>query len=419
MLESFIYKDSHNTSELIPKKSKLYASIINDYPDFVYWSWTVFRIPFYQSLGDTIGYYNGHWEFNYGDINAGPEIINDMIYEFISLGGINNLSITNWMASDDTILYMTTMEILTQDPDDIQDFGKKLRDAYVDVKPLIENRDPGQITIDSLSEQEKIKWDHLPYDKNAIGNGSTMRSGCIGFFFPGKINRINLIALAIESSRITHNSTIANLGSVTAALFTAYALEKISINLWPHKLIKLLESDKIDNYMKENRPNEYSKYKYDKILFVGKWKDYLKRRFSGINPRLDIRFMKNPVQRYKYLIENFSKGCDKPGSCADDVLILAYDALLQSDGVLEKIIIFSTLHPGDSDTVGSIALSWFGAYYHSIQNEILTERFFKELEFQKKLNDFFQKNIERLVYVYYHDIYISIASNYYKKYENK
>lgn len=431
MRRTFLQNTEYDVSEFLSKKNELYARLIKnkEYPDFIYWSLTALRIPFYQSMGDTIGFNNGRWEFNYGNIRAGPEYANEMLYEFISLGGINNLSIENWKASDDTILYMTTMEILsnefknTQIPgekllfEDIQTFGEKLRDAYLESRPLLKGRFPGQTTLDSLSIQENYKWDQLPYNSSAIANGSVMRAGCIGIFYPGEFNRLELISRAIESSRITHNSAVANLGCVTVALFTAYALEKIPINLWPRKLYELLTSDIIDNYMRKHHQNEFDRYNRDKIIFIGQWENYLNRRFNGTQ-RIEQKSMKNIVDRYKYLSENFSKGCGIPGACADDVLIFAYDAVLQSDGVLEKAVIYSALHPGDSDTVASIALSWYGAYYHSIQNEIYAEHYFENLEFKKRLNKLFDDNIYKMLKIYYYDIYLDFVYRYVDQFVN-
>ena len=381
-------------------------------PDFVNWTETALTIPFYQSLGDTIGYYNGKWEFNDGNIRAGPDHINVMISEFIALGGINDLSITNWKASDDTILYLATIEVLSDGFTDITDFGKKIRLAYLRVLPLILNRHPGESTVNALEIQENIEWDKMPYNVRTIGNGSAMRSGCIGIFYPGNHNRKLLISLAVESSRITHNSATAILGSVTAALFTAYALEKIPINLWPHKLLKLLKSGIIDQYMQTSRPTEYPLFKRHKIFFIGQWENYVSLLFSGINPKKDLPLMDNLVQRYKYLTDNFSKGCDIPGGCADDVLIMAYHSLLQSEGSFEKIIVYSILHPGDSDTVGSIALSWFGAVYNSSKMSLLIGHRFEELEFYDQLYNLFAYDVPEMPKVYYYDIYMNIARKY-------
>ena len=47
------------------------------------------------------------WEFNYGIDYPGPEITITILWEFISMGGINHLNLT-WDASDDTILQIAT-----------------------------------------------------------------------------------------------------------------------------------------------------------------------------------------------------------------------------------------------------------------------------------------------------------------------
>lgn len=397
--------------EPIPVSEKnISTRIFDKLDDFKDWYLTVSSIPLYHSLGDTMGYYNGKWEFNYDEPRVGPEFANTLIYEFISLGGINDISIVNWISSDDTIMYMATYKVLSGKIKDIQDFGHKLQTAYIATLPKIEERHGGAITKRSLNIQKNIEWDKLPYSRSDIGAGSCMRSGCIGIFFPGKHNRKKLIALAIESSRITHNSTIAILGSVVSALFTAYAIERVPINHWPHKLLKLLKSNKIDNYMEKSRPNEYKLFREDKILYFGQWENYVNKRFSGLTPRLDLKILKNPVTRIKYLAENFSKGhIDNPGSCGDDAVIMAYDALLESGNILEKLIVYAILHPGDSDTVGAIAMSWFGAFYHSPKNDRLVENKFNKLEYYHEITDATHENFEKMIKIYYYDIYLNTA----------
>ena len=389
------------------------CTIMTDYPDFMSWISITTNVPNYQSFGDTLGYYNGNWEFNYGNVREGPDYVNELIYDFIALGGINDIDLTNWRASDDTILYLATFKVLARMKNyDIDKFGEQLRLEYLDAKPLITNRHPGQTIEDALNKQENIQWNKLQYDSSAKGNGSVMRCGCIGIFYPGRHNREKLIALAIESSRITHNSTIANLGSVVAALFTAYGLEKIPVNHWPHKLVKLLKSDKIDAYMKSSRPDDYSMYVRERGRFIGQWDKYIDKRFSGLNVRTDQRWMRNPVLRYKDLSENFSKNCDTPGACADDCVIMAYDALLEAGNVFEKVVVYSILHPGDSDTVGSVALSWYGALYHTTKHELFLEDRFDELEFHDSINKTCLSIIPKLAEIYYRDIYLNTAEKY-------
>lgn len=408
-------------SPIFVAKKKLYDPIFSienktESQDFHHWALMIYYIPFYQSLGDTIGYRNGLWEFK--DKNLGPEYAYEMLSEFISLGGINGLSIVNWLASDDTIMYIKTYDIACKKIKDVDDFGTKCQKTYLASIDILKNRAPGITTIRSLQIQENIKWDKLHYDSTAIGAGSAMRTGCIGIYYPGSPNRKRLIALATENSRITHNSAMAILGSITTALFTAYAIEKIPISYWPHKLIRFIKGKKIDTYLMKSRPAEYNLYVRDRGLFLGQWEKYVSFRFAGLVPRTDLRFMNNPVQRIKYLSENFSKGNENfPGSKADDVGIIAYDALLESGDNLEKLLVYSILHNGDSDTVGSVAFSWFGAYHFSYKNGELALARFEQLEFAKSIRMLFINGFNKLVKVYYHDLYVNFARKFIKKLE--
>ncbi|MEM0354137.1 MAG: ADP-ribosylglycohydrolase family protein [Thermoplasmata archaeon] len=428
MREKYIYKDIKLLKYIIygdPRYTRVPENLADDLIedlDANSWATRAIMIPIYQSLGDTIGYKNGEWEFNRGEPNIGPEYTNELIYEFISLGGINDLDISNWLASDDTILYLATLKVLLNEPRNVQDFGKQLREAYLDTIPILENRfkrrSPGTTIMNSLYIQKNISWDKLPYNSRDIGAGSAMRSGCIGIIFPGRHNREKLISYAVECSRITHNSAIAILGSVTSALFTAYGLEGTPVNLWPHKLIKLLKSGIVDKYIEKTRPHEYHLFARDKVIFLGQWEYYISFRFTGLTPRLDLKNMKNPVMRYRYLSENFSKGhLDFPGSCGDDAVIMAYDALLEGGNVIEKVIVYSILHPGDSDTVGSICLSWFGTIYHSIRYYLLLENLMMSLEFESEINRLMRspESFRKWRKIYTYDIYLHHAVKYLKK----
>jgi ADP-ribosylglycohydrolase len=344
------------------------------------------HIPIFQSFGDTLGYKNGDWEFNNQHINAGFQYTGEMIFEFMYLGGINDISMDNWLASDDTILYLATYQVLMEHNETIDQFGSRLRDAYLKVVPLMENRHPGNTVMRSLGIQETIEWNKLPYDSQAKGAGSAMRAGCIGIFYPGSHNRDKLIALAITCSIITHNSAIAILGSISVALFTAYAIERVEVTHWPHKFLKLLKSDRIDSYIRKIKPNEYAKFKIDKVVFVSRWEQYINATFSGITPKDQQKIMKNPITRLEQLASNYSKDhIDFPGSCGDDAVIFAYDALLFCKGSAEKLIVFGILNIGDSDTVGSIAMSWFGIVYFSQKNLRILSPNFKKLEYYKKI----------------------------------
>lgn len=381
--------------------------------DFLCWVNLVTSIPFYQSLGDTIGFRNGLWEHNNKNLTAGPEYANEMIAEFIHLGGINKINLEGWRQSDDSLLYFTTLRVLSEMWKDIPSFAEALREAFLDIwdKEQMIGRSPGVTTVEAIEIQRGIKWDMMHYNPKAVGNGGCMRTGCIGIICAGRPNRKRLIALSVENSRLTHNSTISILGSITTALFTSYAIEKVPVNHWPHKLIKFIDSGKIDKYMKESRPAEYSFYQRDKSLYRSRWADYVAFRFDGLNPRTNMRTMQNPVLRIRDLSERFSR-YDKgnPGGCADDACIIAYDAVLESGDNIEKLLVYSILHHGDSDTVGSIAYSWFGAFYHSKENHEIIKKRLRELEGYDEIVNVVQHILtNRLTKTYNYDLFVHYA----------
>jgi hypothetical protein len=49
------------------------------------------------------------------------------------------------------------------------------------------------------------------------------------------------------------------------------------------------------------------------------------------------------------------------------------------------MVVYSILHPGDSDTVGCIGMSWFGTYYSTVSQLNLLENNVDNLEFKSEL----------------------------------
>lgn len=372
----------------------------------------MYLIPCFHMLGDTLGYKNGEWEFNFGlnESEWSPNLTTEFIFQFLSLGGINDISLRNWRYSDDSILYLATLESVFHNQNNIERLGEDLKRRYVDLIPDLGTRHPGNTTMESLYMlRDGVAWNAINYNSMAIGSGTSMRTGGIGIIFCGLRNRMKLMIASIEASRITHNSAIAMLGGFTSALFTAFAIEQVPINYWPHYLLDFIRSDFIDEYLKKSRPNEYHLYQRDRVIFIGKWEKYITLRFNGLDVKKEQKSMNDPVRRINFLATNFSR-IEKtyfPGACADDSVIMAYDSILSCDYSFEKAVINSVLHPGDSDTVGCIALGWFIGAFYSLKNYSIAYRLIIELEkfnhWDKVLTDMMKKQVSKIQTEMYYD----------------
>ena len=163
---------------------------------------------------------------------------------------------------------------------------------------------------------------------------------------------------------ITHRNFMAIYSSYTSSLFIKYALEKIDIEEWCFLLIEDI-TDFSNKYITEenNIINE------DITNFLEYWKLYVATRFSE-KKAIKTRSFENPLYRIKYYNDTFFKN-DKYsvnlnnliGSSGYLALIMAYDCLLDCDGKYEKLVYYSMLNIGDTDTIGAIASGWYGAYY--------------------------------------------------------
>lgn len=351
-----------------------------------------------HALGDTIGFKNGDWEFNYNKDFITLDTTNELLYEFIALGGINAIDLKDWLVSDDTIIHMGMIRALltinkTVDEQMMITFKEELVNAYNQMGEEEERnifRHPGVTTNNYILQFQKgHDGRDLPYDKKAGGNGAAMRTSCIGLAFHGEKNRDKLIEISIETSKLTHNNAIGYLGGLTSALFAAFAIEDIDIIKWPFLLLDLLNSQRVKKFINIEDKEEQDDYQ----SFTNYWRKYVDTRFEDRSP-ISTRAQASLIFRSRYYYENFTRNTaalliGESGFCAT---IMAYDSLLDSRNVWEKLIIYSALHFGDSDTVAAIAASWYGALYGFGD---VPKNNLKYLEFKKELTSLGEKLYEK------------------------
>jgi ADP-ribosylglycohydrolase len=333
----------------------------------------------YASFFDTLGYNNGKWEKNfeisYVNLNTAIELNYRYVTEFFRLGGLS-INLSNWNASDDTLLQiLTAKSILSKSY-----FNLLILKNIKELKD--EKRFLGNATINALDfySDKKNQNKLIPYHHNMGGNGPATRTPPIGILFE---DEDKIIKESLFNSLVTHNFTIGFLGGIASALITFFAKKKIVPKLWLNELLKL--EKKIDQFILNNYPNQ-KEYLRDRNKFWNKIKDYHDYRIEYIlnlkhpNPKTELENFTQLISRNTYNQGNYYL----VGSNGVDSILFAYEAVLKSlinnKIDLTNLIIYSTLHSGDNDSTGAIAGSWYGAYYQKLE-----DLNFKVLEFYQDI----------------------------------
>jgi ADP-ribosylglycohydrolase len=365
-----------------------------------------------SSYLETIGFKNGHWEFNLGininDKNMYLKVWAFLLHEFMILGG-SNIDITNWNASDDTILILATADAVIVHG--TEENYKKYYLNYLDL--LIENkRGPGINTIDTLKlVKQGASINTLPINSKMGGNGAAMRTGPIGLKWYKNIEKV--IEESLVASKLTHNYYIGFLGGMINALFTAFAINDIKPWFWCDELIKLYNNKIIHKYYLADERHRVEDLDY----YIGYWKKYKETRISKLvyknttsnfiylNERTEFILGFSPDSKVRKQLDegkHFDKldniSWDKIGASGLDSCIYAYDCLLLSMNTSgsttldfnnityswDSFIALVAIHPGDNDTTAAIGGSWYGALlgYHGVDSNRM-----KQLEFYKKLKE--------------------------------
>lgn len=369
-----------------------------------------------HAYGDVIGYKNGYWEFNYYKSKVDYNVTHEILYEFIHLGGINRINLSGWNVSDDTILHLASCNFIINSynskkniiEDDINNYIQKLL-LFFDMEPMEKKklRGWGGTTVEALLSIIRNKKNiEKPYNILAGGNGPASRNLCFGLVLYGEKFREQLIDICINTSKITHNSIFGYLGGVVSGLFVAFALENIGIEKWAFKLIEILKSDMIRKYVDFN--DREQSYDYEEYLSL--WQLYIDNKFKNGVPRT-TRSQQNLILRMKYYNDNFTKTLYKNeselkklikekgfntsqiqllrqsiGSSGLSSVIIAYDCLLDARDNWEKLVIYSMLNVGDSDTIGAIAGAWYGVLYgfDDVPHNMINQ----DIEYKDKIKEY-------------------------------
>lgn len=359
---------------------------------------------------DTLGFFNGKWEFNFNtDIYTIKNAIlvqNEIITQYFALGGADiDLKALKLIASDDTIMMIATKDACLKGGK-INDF----MDEYIKIIPELDDvkRQSGYVTVTSLKKLQKTKnIKSIKYERIMGGNGAAMRTSFIGLKYYKENMIDDLIEKSIDASRLTHNYPMGFLGGLVTALFCSYGMRNIAPWKWGQLLIDLNNSGKIDKYMEKIGIKD--KYDEDKYKFWDPWYKYVEVRLPKFYVKSkEFIFCSNRISDLiNYVpgvtVKNNQADFSKFGSTGCGATLLAYDSFLCSLNLKRKVesfekltmddinfswqnlLFFSTLHFGDNDSTGIIAGSWYGALkgFDGFKKEKMNE-----LEFKKELLTF-------------------------------
>ena len=327
-------------------------------------------------LGDIIGHRN---KMNTIYISDGIDldIVNELIYEFIAIGGVNGMDISIWKHTENTIIFHAFIKGLLNYKGLINEkfiltIKNEIYDAFVNISNFsVQEKRSNVQKIFMYNEVSTFTDTHdariEQYNEESNNNDCCTQALAIGMILYGDENRDALIELSIISSMLTHNSPTGFLGGFTSALFCALALEKVPLIKWPRILIDHLISNKLKDISKLTIDNlnvieDYNQY-------IRMWKTYVITRFKDEHPIRNKSFS-NPMHRARYMNDNFYKdtvfGKNKQGIMGLSgylCMILAYDSLLECDGKFEKLLIYSIFNVVDAPSIGAVSCALYAAVY--------------------------------------------------------
>ncbi|XP_076120521.1 ADP-ribosylhydrolase ARH1-like isoform X1 [Alosa pseudoharengus] len=309
-----------------------------------------------SGAGDALAYNRGDWEFE----SNGEKIHK----EVAARGGLENLDVKEFPISDDTVMHLATAVALVETGKDasVKDLYGTLVKKYIQCMNDMSGRAPGFTCINStaqLAANQTGDW-RIPFSKVGGGCGAAMRAMCVGLRFPGPEQERLLVAVSVESGRMTHHHPTGYLGALAAALFTAYAVRGAPrVEAWGQGLMKVLEKAK-EYVQQEGYCVEENLKHWD--YFGDSWRKYLQRR--GI---LEGTGKAQFPDDYGVMArEDFYRSVSfngTGGASGHDAPMIAYDALLRARDSWTELANHSFFHGGDSDSTAAIAAAWWGALY--------------------------------------------------------
>ncbi|XP_060583943.1 ADP-ribosylhydrolase ARH1-like [Ruditapes philippinarum] len=340
-----------------------------------------------SGVGDALGYGRGNWEFC-----TDGNIIHD---ELKRIGGLSKLKVNTkeWMVSDDTVMHLATAEAIIEHKQSVDKLKlyQEIANHYIHCMNDMVGRAPGITCKEmcrSLQPDKPPNGLRIPFNTRGGGCGAAMRSMCIGLRFPHDVQVNDLVAISIESGRLTHHHPTGYLGSLAAALFTTYAVQDRPLKEWGKGLLTTLKIAK--EYVSNDREALHAdSYTIQQNIdhwnyFQTKWEFYLRMRNIS-DGQSDPIFLpdEEQVKKRDHMYRMLSYD-DIGGASGHDAPMIAYDALLACKGNWDDLCYRAMFHGGDSDSTGVIAGCLYGVLYGV---DVVHKTNYKGLEYFDRLKN--------------------------------
>ncbi|XP_066520303.1 ADP-ribosylhydrolase ARH1-like [Hoplias malabaricus] len=305
-----------------------------------------------SGAGDAIGF---KWEFEF----YGPVIHK----EVKQMGGLKkiNVKLPEWPVSDDTVLHLATAEALATGKEDeelLHEVASRYKEGMKDMK----DRAPGASTIIGASQLNPGSKNgyRIPYNSKSGGCGAAMRTMCIGMRYPRPEQLSTLVAVAVETGRMTHPHPTGFLGGVASALFAAYAIQRRPLTTWGLGLLK--EACPVVKEFVKTAGYAVSETEKDWGYFCDKWEWYLILRGLSTGKGPVVWPAKYGPEERDEAYKSFSWS-GWGGSSGHDAPMIALDALLGAGSNWIELMDRVAFHGGDSDSTAVIACCCWGLLY--------------------------------------------------------
>ncbi|KAF5891644.1 protein ADP-ribosylarginine hydrolase-like, partial [Clarias magur] len=280
-----------------------------------------------SGVGDALGF---KWEF----VFSGPRINEDVR----RLGGVKNITVSLpvWPVSDDTVLHLATGEALATGKEG-EELLHEVAFHYKKGMKDMSGRSPGGATINGVHQLKPgAKGGYrIAYARGSGGCGAAMRAMCIGLRYPLPEQLSSLVAVAVETGRMTHTHPTGFLGAVASALFAAYAIQRRPITTWGLGLVK--EACPLAKEFVKSVGYAVSETERDWGYFTEKWEKYLELRglSSGTGPAVFPEVYTPAVRDEVYKSFSWSGW---GGSSGHDAPMIALDSLLGAGSDWEELM---------------------------------------------------------------------------------